>query len=865
MAKSPRQAPHRRPWPLPLAVAVLAALCPFSSFPAIPPPLESLAAAPLASPPALDGCIEPEAWGEPAFPFLSELRRPMPARDATRVWIDFSSDTLALALDCDEAELEESGPSLAADSPAVLAGSHAWIRIAIRTPPKSKDAETSGPRDYIFAIEPGGAIYDSRNGDPAWNGLWQSAAARSPGAWSAELLIPFTTLEIVADAPPAELEIDLRRTVVAAQYETQGWPWRPFDSSDEQLGRIVFAPASPPPLPAESVPFWDGWRTRQADYMTSASELLARLEPEECLYSRRFLAEGLERAAMVDPQTARSAPSEPILRSLLQNLETRIGDWLSDLKGYENDQPSAPDRIVPIKRPSAAGRSWAVSLALLCGQELFVEPVPLVVNLHPGDEMAERYAERFMKWRQYSKQPFIMLIPRGGGLQTRHAYDGEDEIFEAIEALQALYPIDPARIYLMGYSMGAVAAQRIAAQTPDLFAGVIAIAGAGLAERVENLGPLPVWLYHGEKDTQVPPSFNLEWEAERKRLAAPGDLTLIPGAGHDILDRVVDEKLWDKAFAARRQAAPEQVRFRPVSLRHSRAYWVRIDRFAAFPPQASVALSALPGNVVEGTAQGVAALTVLLQPPLFSPDLDAKLVLNGQVYYEGPYRPSIQAELIPPPPARPLKTPQRGGPMDEAFRGPALYVWGTQGPALWTEALAAAARRAAIRPGFAAEPIVLADNEIPENLLPLSNLFLFGAPAQNRIAAQLEKSLSPAIGPEGIRVAGKTYPGPDIVAQFICPSPYSPERYCVLHWANAPQTMRQADWFQSPYRFRLLPDGVIDRLAPLAPGLPPVRQRIAEFWFGEDWKSVALSEPAPAQAQTAAEDLQPDSAERPAP
>ena len=45
-------------------------------------------------------------------------------------------------------------------------------------------------------VNPLGAQFDSRNGEPAWNGVWQVVAKPYPMGWAAEIAIPFRTLGV---------------------------------------------------------------------------------------------------------------------------------------------------------------------------------------------------------------------------------------------------------------------------------------------------------------------------------------------------------------------------------------------------------------------------------------------------------------------------------------------------------------------------------------------------------------------------------------------------------------------------------------------------------------------------------------------
>jgi pimeloyl-ACP methyl ester carboxylesterase len=64
--------------------------------------------------------------------------------------------------------------------------------------------------------------------------------------------------------------------------------------------------------------------------------------------------------------------------------------------------------------------------------------------------------------------------------------------------------IDQDRIYLVGESMGGYGAWDLLARQPDRFAAAIAVAGSGPSNKLDQLGPTPLWTIHGQVDQLVP-------------------------------------------------------------------------------------------------------------------------------------------------------------------------------------------------------------------------------------------------------------------------------------------------------------------------------------------------------------------------
>ena len=92
---------------------------------------------------------------------------------------------------------------------------------------------------------------------------------------------------------------------------------------------------------------------------------------------------------------------------------------------------------------------------------------------------------------------------------------------------------DKERLYLMGASMGGYGTWQLAMSMPEIFAAIAPICGGGMAWNCERLKDVPVWAFHGGKDSVV----SVE---ESKRLVDAVNnnggnalLTIYPENGHD--------------------------------------------------------------------------------------------------------------------------------------------------------------------------------------------------------------------------------------------------------------------------------------------------------------------------------------------
>src|SRR5438105_1604280 len=77
-----------------------------------------------------------------------------------------------------------------------------------------------------------------------------------------------------------------------------------------------------------------------------------------------------------------------------------------------------------------------------------------------------------------------------------------------------------------------------AAGPPDLFAALIAIAGAGDPSRAADIAILPVWAAQGELDDTVPVSGSRDMVSGLLAAGADPHYTELPGLGHAVWDLV---------------------------------------------------------------------------------------------------------------------------------------------------------------------------------------------------------------------------------------------------------------------------------------------------------------------------------------
>lgn len=155
-------------------------------------------------------------------------------------------------------------------------------------------------------------------------------------------------------------------------------------------------------------------------------------------------------------------------------------------------------------------------------------PLPLVVAIHGAFETAKDMEERSGFSNLADKKGFVVVYPNGFGLfgllqhwNAGHccgkaAADGVDDVgflTEVIEDVEERLPIDPNRIYMVGFSNGGMLAYRFAAEKTGTLAALATLAAtigstSSGAEPLWRLpdpkAPLPLITFHGLADEAIP-------------------------------------------------------------------------------------------------------------------------------------------------------------------------------------------------------------------------------------------------------------------------------------------------------------------------------------------------------------------------
>jgi predicted peptidase len=183
---------------------------------------------------------------------------------------------------------------------------------------------------------------------------------------------------------------------------------------------------------------------------------------------------------------------------------------------------------------------------------------PLVIFLHGAGERGtdnkaqlKHGVKNFASDEARKKYPCYVLVPQCPPHPARWAdwtAKGSTKeptqplalVLALVEELKKTHQIDESRIYITGLSMGGFGTWDLLARKPELFAAAIPICGGGDPKAVEKFAKVPIWAFHGAKDTVVPPSRSREMIDALKKAGGNPKYTEYPSAAHDS---------WTKTYA----------------------------------------------------------------------------------------------------------------------------------------------------------------------------------------------------------------------------------------------------------------------------------------------------------------------------
>ena len=186
---------------------------------------------------------------------------------------------------------------------------------------------------------------------------------------------------------------------------------------------------------------------------------------------------------------------------------------------------------------------------------------PLVIFLHgAGERGSDNSAQlvhgvkEFAKPDSRSSYPCFLIAPQcpigkkwaevdwsaSSHQRPEKPSDPADLLLKLLGKLPTQLPIDTNRIYITGLSMGGYGTWDLVARKPKLFAAAAPVCGGGDEKDAQLISKIPIWAFHGGKDTVVKPQRTTNMIEAIKKAGGNPKVTIYPSVGHNS---------WDNAYS----------------------------------------------------------------------------------------------------------------------------------------------------------------------------------------------------------------------------------------------------------------------------------------------------------------------------
>ena len=187
---------------------------------------------------------------------------------------------------------------------------------------------------------------------------------------------------------------------------------------------------------------------------------------------------------------------------------------------------------------------------------------PLALFLHGssmrGDDLNLVKRQGLAKLvNQGQEFPFILVSPQCPSLQWWTWPQLSIALSHLLDEVESQYAVDPERIYVTGLSMGSFGTWSLAIAYPQRFAAISPIsAPADELDCLNTISHLPVWAFHGDRDSIVPLQGMVETVNALKACGGNVKLTIYPGVGHNAADFAYADPEWCRWLLSQRRQNP---------------------------------------------------------------------------------------------------------------------------------------------------------------------------------------------------------------------------------------------------------------------------------------------------------------------
>lgn len=206
--------------------------------------------------------------------------------------------------------------------------------------------------------------------------------------------------------------------------------------------------------------------------------------------------------------------------------------------------------------------------------------VPLILFLHGSGECGTNNVSQLIHgvgglvWWSRNRMPAIVVAPQSPPMtawspvfftlrDARMPYPAPPMIKLVKGMLDELcerYPVDADRIMVTGISLGGYGTWDLVSRYPGHFAGAMPVCGAGDPGAAEAAARTSLWIFHGERDGNVPNKMDRTMVSRLWELDAAVRYMEYPDAGHGIWGRVYSDDAVMKWLFSRRRAKDKNIK-----------------------------------------------------------------------------------------------------------------------------------------------------------------------------------------------------------------------------------------------------------------------------------------------------------------
>ncbi len=290
---------------------------------------------------------------------------------------------------------------------------------------------------------------------------------------------------------------------------------------------------------------------------------------------------------------------------------------------------------------------------------------PLVVSLHGVGEGGIAFMGRWLRHSDH-KQEYIFLCPHytSGYWWEKN---GEELVLNSIKQVCAEQNIDTNRIYLTGFSSGAHGVWYLAIRSPDIFAGIVPVAGeCVIPGQIKNLRYVPAFIIHGKRDGVIPIEAAIDVRDRLKSLEYTYKYVELPNQKHAYPLKENNEILeWFKSI--KKSSRPKEFCFLGNVSDKKSIYWLVIDESVNvfdlpdtthdntkqnsndndtnsfnLPAHHNIEIK-IVGNKIVVKADNISKFTLFFDKKLIEVTKPCKVIVNGKQQFTGTIKPDADS------------------------------------------------------------------------------------------------------------------------------------------------------------------------------------------------------------------------------